>query len=226
VILVIEGPSAVGKTTLCRAHSPNGFVEEARENQAAPDLYADPAEVAQFWSNFNINLWQTAERLERKNGIAVCDGDPFHFYFSWSLWKAGLLPSTLFEIELPLYRRAFQEGRLGFADRVCWREAPEDELRRRAKSDPFRKRRRHETYLKLVPWMRTWFAIREQVLPGTVRAWPDRLDHEVAGYPAAPAFRYDVKIFDQMIDRLAAATAQTDSGTISAPAESFRSLPQ
>src|ERR1700683_1134349 len=38
MIVAIEGPSAAGKTTWCRTHSPEGFVEPAPENVDGPDL--------------------------------------------------------------------------------------------------------------------------------------------------------------------------------------------
>jgi len=210
VIIAIEGPSAVGKTTWCRAHLPTGSADEVRDNIEAPDLYADPAEVSRFWVNFNIERWQAALRIEEHRGLAICDGDPFHLYFSWSLWKAGLIPSRLFEMELPLYRRAIQDRRLGLADLVCWREAPLDELRRRAKSDPTRRRRRHETYLSLIPWMKVWFEMRERALPGTVRDWPDDLTAEQLSVSPAPAVRYDVRAVDQWMESLSCAWNHAD----------------
>jgi hypothetical protein len=202
LIVVIEGPSAVGKTTWCRTQFPKDFVEEAGENAEAPDVNGDPSEVASFWVNFNIGLWQTALQIEQQRGIAICDGDPFHLYFSWSLWKSGAIPGTLFEMELPLYRRAIGDGRLGFADLVCWREAPTEELRRRARSDTSRQRRRHEIYLSLVPWMKVWFEARERVFPGSVRAWPEDLHAEVLTGSVPLTHRYDVKMIDQMTETL------------------------
>jgi hypothetical protein len=82
MIVAIEGPSAVGKTTWCRTHAPK-FVKEAPPDLDAPDLFADPIDVANFWARFNSGLWQSALRIERQEGIAVCDSDPFHLYFSF-----------------------------------------------------------------------------------------------------------------------------------------------
>jgi uridine kinase len=47
MIVAIEGPSAVGKTTWCRTQAPR-FVKEAPPGLDAPDLFADPIDVANF----------------------------------------------------------------------------------------------------------------------------------------------------------------------------------
>jgi hypothetical protein len=202
MIVTIEGPSAAGKTTWCRLHCPKGFVEGAQENISAPDLYSDPEEVAQFWVNFNIGRWHAALGIESERGIAVCDGDPFGLCFSWAVWKAGAIPGRLFEIEQPLYRRAIEERRLGFADAVIWFDAPLEELRQRAKSDTTRRRKRHELYLRMIPRMKTWADARQQALPGTVRVRPDDFRAEDLENIAALARRYDPAIVDEMIKAL------------------------
>jgi hypothetical protein len=170
MIVAIEGASAAGKSTWCRLHFPHQHVAETAENIAAPDLFADPAEVGQFWVKHAIESWQRALAIERENGIAVCDGDPFHLYFSWALWKARVLGQKLFEIESELYRSAFDKKQIGMVDHVLWLEVSIEELRRRAQADFTRRRKRHQTYLGLVPWMTAWFAQRERILPHSVHA--------------------------------------------------------
>jgi len=182
------------------------LVEAAAEKIRVPDLYEDAAEVARFWIEFNAGLWQKALQVEKREGLAVCDTDPLHLYFSWSLWKAGALPKKLFDAEVPLYRRAMEQGRIGFADVVLWREAPVDELRMRAKLDPNRRRRRHKLYLSLIPWMRAWFDARTHIFPGTVRPWLELLDSEdLRVATAAASHRYDLNAFDAMLSDLSAA---------------------
>ncbi len=205
MILAIEGPSAAGKTTWCQTHCANSWVQEAPYHIPAPDLYADPTEVGQFWVKHNAASWQHALELEREHGVAVCDGDPFHLYFAWSLWKAGALDGTLFEVERKLYTEAFEARQVGFVDLVLWLEAPDDELRRRAKNDNNRRRKRHEIYLSLVPWMKTWFDARERLLPASVL--PLCTDLGLEQLPAvALSQRYDVDVLEKMMVLLESTT--------------------
>jgi hypothetical protein len=202
MIVALTGPSAVGKTTWRRANAPGGFVEQAPENMDAPDLFDDPEEVARFWVEFNSRQWREALRIESEKGIAVCDGDPFTLYFSWSAWKAGAMDGALFAIDTRLYRSAFEEGRVGFADLVLSMDAPIEELRRRKQGDSTRRRRRHELYLSMIPFMKSWFASRERVLPGTVWSWSAGLGLRDLPAPFQSPRRYDLAAFDGMIEGL------------------------
>lgn len=202
MIVVMEGPSAVGKTTWCRTRCPEVSIEEASESIEAPSLDSDPTEVAEFWSNFNAGLWRAGLEMERMCGLAVFDSDPFHLYFSWALWKVGFLTRALFEKELALYRRAIEQQRIGFADYMVWREAPLDELRRRAKADSTRRRHRHEVYLSLIPWMKSWFEARERMLPGSLLSWSPEFRLEDLGASCVVPHRYDPTVLDGMVATL------------------------
>jgi len=203
MIIAIEGASASGKTTWCRGQLPELCVPETPENIAAPDLYDDPAEVGRFWVNHAIANWQRALEIERKRGIAVCDSDPFHLYLAWALWKSGALDRGLFDIESEFYRAAFAQKQIGFVDLVLWIEAPQDELRRRAKADGRRRRKRHEMYLALVPWMKKWFAARERILPRTVQPLTALVRLEELTRSSLPQ-RYDVAALDAMLQQIEA----------------------
>jgi hypothetical protein len=91
---------------------------------------------------------------------------------------------------------------MGFVDLILWREAPIDELRRRAKSDTTRRRRRHELYLSQTPFIKAWFAVREKTLPGTVREWHEHFRIEDVGSSTLSSRRYDATAFDQMMTTL------------------------
>jgi hypothetical protein len=201
MIVAIEGPSAAGKTTWCQSHVPHVCVKEAPADIAAPDLFGDPMEVARFWVGYAVQNWQRALAIEQEHGIAICDGDPFHLYYSWALWKSGALAETLFEVESELYRNAFEKKQIGFVDHVLWLEAPVDELRRRARNDSTRRRKRHEIYLALVPWMKAWFQERERILPGTVRELTEGLDAKALG-DGGFLQRYDTGAMDRMVEGL------------------------
>ena len=201
MIVAIEGPSASGKTTWCRTHAPNNSVLEAPENIPAPDLFADPAQAARFWVNHAADQWAQALKLEREYGVAFCDGDPFHLYFAWALWKAGAMAEDLFAVESELYRAAFRDRQVGFADHVLWIEVSQEELRQRARADSTRRRKRHELYLSLTPWMKTWFQQREQLLPGSVNVMdPAREQRDLK--PSQLVQRYDLVVLDELLGKL------------------------
>lgn len=94
MIVVMEGPSAAGKTTWCRTHCPDSVSENVSENLAAPDLYDEPQAVAHFWVEFNAKQWQTALQIEKQTGIACCDGDPLHLIFPGHSGKPARSPET------------------------------------------------------------------------------------------------------------------------------------
>jgi deoxyadenosine/deoxycytidine kinase len=203
MIVVIEGPSAVGKTTWCRTHVPVGFIEDSHENIDAPSsLRSDPEVASAFWTNFEIQRWKAALQMEREKGIAVCDSDPLHLYYAWALWKSGALASALFEASLNLYRTAIREKQLGFADIVIWIDADVAELRKRKSGDHSRGRKQHEINLACLPWMKIWFAARERFLPGTVHLGSKELVlKDLAAIPAL-SVRYASETFDLMIQDL------------------------
>ena len=170
-----------------------------------PICTPDPADVGRFWVDHHSANWRRALEIEREHGIAVCDGDPLHLYFAWSLWKSGALDGKLFDIERELYRNAFERRQMGFVDCVLWLEAPEDELRRRAQADTVRKRKRHEIYLALVPWMKRWFDARGRLLPGSVRPLNSNFRWEDLAGNASPQ-RYDVALMDGLTGQLPVAS--------------------
>lgn len=201
MIVAIEGPSAAGKTTWCRTHCRDLWVEETAANIVAPDVYDDPAEVGRFWVDHAIANWQRALEIERDRGVAVCDGDPFHLYFAWALWKSGALDRKLFDIESEFYRTAFEQMQIGLVDLVLWLDVPLEELRRRAKADRSRRRKRHEMYLALTPWMEIWFDARERFLPGTVRPVTEWFGIEDPGRTSLPE-RYDLETLNHILEQI------------------------
>jgi hypothetical protein len=208
MIIAIEGPSAVGKTTWCREHCPGRFVEEAAPDVSAPDLHSDPKHVAGFWVEFAIKRWQAALLIEREDGVAICDGSPLHLYYSWALWKSGALPETLFATETRLYRHAIERRDLGFANLVFWLDAPIAELRRRASADTTRRRRRHEMNLGCVPWMKAWFRERERLLPNSVCPCPAALEVQSISVQPSLHERYATSTFDRFIAALPTAAPE------------------
>ena len=202
MIIAIEGGSAAGKTTWCRSYFPRNHVPETPADISSPDPFADPAEVSWFWVNHATQNWLKALEIEREHGLAICDGDPFHLYFAWALWKAGALSRKLFDLESAIYRIGFEEEQIGFVDHVVWIDVPARELRQRAAADTTRRRKRHELYLTMLPWMKIWFEQRHRLLPGTVHLAGEEFKIEELQSTPSP-HRYDVAMLDRLLQRAA-----------------------
>ncbi|MDH6292271.1 uridine kinase [Rhodococcus opacus] len=69
VIVAVEGPSAAGKSTWCRATSEQ-FVAEYTPTGEEPDG-SDPAEQATHWAQVNAQRWTQALTLQAATGVAV-----------------------------------------------------------------------------------------------------------------------------------------------------------
>ena len=129
MIVVVEGPSAAGKTTWCPQHAP-AAVEEYAPTGAEPDD-SDLSAQAGYWTAVNSRRWAQARALEARTGIAVCDSAPVKLHYSWSLSRIGATPRARFEHELAQTRRAFATGALGLADLVLVSIPPPATLRKR-----------------------------------------------------------------------------------------------
>lgn len=166
MIIVVEGPSAAGKTTWCRAHAAR-FVPEYEPTGAEPDG-TDPVTQADYWVNVNSGRWAEAVGLERRTGLAVCDSDPMKLHYSWSLATIGAAPWARFQHELQRCRTAFADGSLGFADLVLISTAPEEQLRRQKTADSSRRRRSFDLHVQLREPLLAWYATLEALSPGRV----------------------------------------------------------
>lgn len=114
VIIAVEGPSAAGKTTWCRA-SRRRFVAEYSPTGQEPDG-SDAMEQAAYWARVNAHRWMQALALEDASSDAICDSDPLKLHYSWCLAAVGVEPITRFEHEFAAVRQMFAQRRLGFAN--------------------------------------------------------------------------------------------------------------
>lgn len=109
MIVAVEGPSAAGKTTWCRATG-GRFVAECAPNGQEPNG-SDRVEKANYWAHVNARRWTQALALEESTGVAICDSDPLKLHYSWCLAAVGASPVSRFEQELAAVRRMFAERR-------------------------------------------------------------------------------------------------------------------
>ena len=199
VIVAVEGPSAAGKTTWCRAHA-SRFVPEYVPTGAEPDG-SDLAAQADYWVSVNSGRWVEAVELERRTGLAVCDSDPLKLHYSWSLAAIGAAPLARFRHELQRCRSAFAAGRLGFADLVLVSTASDEQLRRQKTADSSRLRRSFDLHVRLREPLLAWYATLEALSPGRVLwALPEHHAELTAARPRD--VRTDLALLDAFVDQL------------------------
>ncbi|HEX8561291.1 MAG TPA: hypothetical protein VF668_24580 [Pyrinomonadaceae bacterium] len=158
LVVCLEGPSAVGKTTLAAAL--------ARECGAVvvPELDASgappPGHSAAWFVERHAAQWRRARELAAGAPFAVLDGDPFKgLWYNWVYSGEGW---DGVEAVAPLYRAQVEARSLAFPDLYAVLTAPEKELRRRRDGDASRSRRNFEKHLLLAgPLLRYFDELRE-----------------------------------------------------------------
>ncbi len=188
MIVVVEGPSAAGKTAWCRVHFPDAHVPEAEG-------------VDGEWAAANARQWLAATAMERRLGTAVCDTDPFKLHYAWGMWMIGQLPRSRWDGERSSAPEAFAAGRLGLADLALVSIPDEATLRARRTEDASRPRRNFERHVRLAAPLRQWYEAIDSADPGRVR-W--ELNDRGLPEPLPPprTDRSSVQLFDSVISAL------------------------
>ncbi|MCD7053140.1 hypothetical protein LRS58_20700 [Rhodococcus sp. BH2-1] len=199
MIIAVEGPSAAGKTTWCRAAGEE-FVTEYAPTGQEPDG-SDLVAQAAFWAEVNAQRWSHALVLERDTGHAICDSDPLKLHYSWCLAAVGAAPVSRFEHELAAVRQMFAQRRLGFADAVLISTPSYQQLQRQRDGDAHRRRRSFELHARLAEPLSEWYAAVNRLEPGRVfRGFP--ADLEVVAFLPPRRDRYDQQLLDRLISEL------------------------
>lgn len=193
MIVVVEGPSATGKTTWCRRHAPNWLPEPGRRSTD---------EILRH----QIGRWRRSVASDARGEVVVLDGDPFKLYYSWAARRLGNLTEAEWDAVVEMTRRQFVAGDYGLADLVLYSDPGEDELRQRKEADNTRARRNFELHTSMTPYFRQWYeAVR--CLDPTRVVW----EHPSGGLTAdllavgkRPS-RSDPELFDVLLASLPAA---------------------
>ncbi|MBV9252163.1 MAG: hypothetical protein JO227_23325 [Acetobacteraceae bacterium] len=202
MIIVIEGISASGKTTWCHSQGAQHVVPETGRIEDAPDRAANPAAAARFWANLNAERWKSALAVEWETGTAICDTDPLKLHYIWCLWQIGEASEEHWGQQLAVFRQAFAEKRLGFADAYFVKVIDPVIARQQRESDTSRTRRNFELHVRLQPPLIAWYQALAAAIPAHVAfGLPDRLTAPPASEWLNKT-RYDVFLFDKAIANL------------------------
>ena len=198
VIIVIEGPSAAGKTTSARRLGSDASVPEIAGLEPPTDATA----AVDFWAAANASRWEMAVETEQRVGRAVCDTDPLKLHYDYCLFRIGQLERQQLAAGTAACRRLIVQRRLGIADLILCSIPDDDALRRQRESDPTRSRRNFELHRRLAEPLREWYAALEAVDPPRVEwAFPATIP------PPVERDRYDLEMFDEWMRLLDLAAA-------------------
>jgi hypothetical protein len=166
VIVVVEGPSGVGKTTWCRTHGGRfALLEEL------PDHATVPTELearARFWVERNVARWKQVVKREQRDGLVVVDVDPFKLHYVWTLWRTGQAPEREWDLQREVSREAFSVGDYALADLYLVSDVDEVTLRARRDADPTRTRRGFERHVLLRDSLLRWYRAIDELEPSRV----------------------------------------------------------
>jgi hypothetical protein len=203
VIIVVEGPSAAGKSTWIAAHCQPATVIGEAPAGPAPDRSTDPDGAAAHWAGISAARWRAATDAEQHTGLAVCDTDPVKLHYVWSLWRTGHASRRQWQAELTATRRLFAQHRLGFADLILIEIPDPATLAARRRADPTRRRRNFDLHAKLADPLREWYHAVAQLDPARVR-WELPATGIPAIAPGPRPVRTGTDTFDAFISQLPA----------------------
>ncbi|HEV2374612.1 MAG TPA: hypothetical protein VGS19_20930 [Streptosporangiaceae bacterium] len=169
MIIVVDGPSAVGKTTWVAAHCHERTVVGEGRPSPGPDRDLHPTGAAAHWAQVSAARWAAACHTEQRHHIAVCDTAPFKLHYTWSLWQTGHATTVAWHAELAATRQLFTEHQLGLADLVLVAIPDQATLAARRDGDLTRRRRNFDLHRQLAAPLRDWYQAISELDPHRVR---------------------------------------------------------
>lgn len=195
MIVVVEGPSAAGKSTWVARWDPSTMVPEHGAITAPTGL--DDTELARFWSDLNAGRWRSAVDTEHRSGLAICDTDPLKLHYDYCLARMGLCSWQRFDAGVEFAEHALARHTLGIADVVLCALPDDATLERQRAADSGRRRGSFELHRQFGPLLRDWYGALDALDPGRVQwAFPETV-------PERPASeRYDTDLFGTWMQSL------------------------
>ena len=163
-IICLEGPSAVGKTTLARelGRDLGAVVIPELDASAAPP----PSDAEPWFTHAHADRWRMAVAAANDAPLVVMDCDPLKgLWYNWMYAEEGW-PNI--EVVGEHYLRSILGGELSFPDLYVFMDAPEVELWSRRNSDFSRSRRHFEKHVQRLEPRRRYFRALDAAVPGLV----------------------------------------------------------
>jgi thymidylate kinase len=153
VIVCVEGPSAVGKTTASRS------LALLRAGSVIPEVNArftrPPTADDSWYLERQEDRWAEAKAVSDAGGLAVLDGDPFQpLWYNWSFNFHDLQSLSALRA---VYRPRIERGLMRFPDLYVLLLADSDQLRQRKTADTARARHNFDRHLRLLTTMPRYF---------------------------------------------------------------------
>ncbi|WP_442600510.1 hypothetical protein [Paenibacillus sp. KN14-4R] len=164
--ICIEGPSAVGKTTLCTRlqHEYDAFI--IQETIVKPIQGYSPREQAIYYLNRELARYKLSEEVNESHSLVVYDTDPFKsLWFNWAFSYIDCL--SLEELD-DYYRKKMINKELSFLDLYIILKADDVELTQRRDNDLTRDRSEYEWVKQANEYRTYYYKYIESISPGSV----------------------------------------------------------
>lgn len=150
-IICLEGPSAVGKSTVARC------LAERHGYQVIPEVNVlfqnEKRESDDWYLQRQIDRYARSIALATSGRAVILDGDPFQpLWYNWVYPEYGPLAHVT-----AFYREAINAGAIAFPDRYVVLQAPTDHLAARKTGDDMRRRHNFDRHLQMVEPQRRYF---------------------------------------------------------------------
>lgn len=166
MIICIEGPSAVGKTSTCKLLEKNNNAFIVKETIFKPLVGYSLKKQALFYLQKEADRWNLAQKKLLTHPIVLLDSDPLKpIWFNWAFGFIDCL--SLLELE-EYFKKAFVNGDMGYPDGYVILTADERELMKRREGDQIRRRPEFEKLQCINTPRLRYYEFINTLLPGFV----------------------------------------------------------
>ena len=153
-IICFEGPSGIGKTTMCQLLS-----EEFNIVSEVNLLFKRPANEPKYW--YHDRQVERYSLCEKSNRTSILDGDIFQpIWYNWVCnYPSNFLPKKEMHT---FYKTQLAEEKMTFPNLYIIFHVEEKELWVRKERDTTRRRRNFEKHLKIIEPLKTYYRFLDQ----------------------------------------------------------------